>query len=128
MGGNTICENSFSIGFQYFNDSQRFAQTLGLDEYYGSDDDRHQLYWALMWWTLFAIVLIDGYISSGMNPFQFSETPVTNETVAVALLYVSNKGSVGILFCETNISEVVRCSRTNSQNSSDNVITDLFLQ
>ena len=44
LGANTIAGNSFSIGFQYFNDSQRLAQTPTLNEFYGSGEDRHQLY------------------------------------------------------------------------------------
>ena len=48
LGGNTIADTSFSIGFQYFNDSQRLAQTPKLNKYYGSDEDRHQLYWVLV--------------------------------------------------------------------------------
>ena len=48
LGGNTIAGNSFSVGFQYFNDSQGLVQTPKLDEYYGAGEDRHQLYWALV--------------------------------------------------------------------------------
>ena len=107
-GGNTIAGSNFSIGFQYFNDSQRLAQTPKLDKYYGSGEDRHQLYWALVWWTPFTTVL---------------------ETAAVEVSAdVGEGGSVGILSCETNISEVVRSSSTNSRNNFGNVSTDILLQ
>ena len=122
LGGNTIAGNSFSIGFQYFDESQRLAQTPKLDEYYGSGEDRHQLYWALVWWVPFFTELTYGYDTPAWD------TPVTNETAAVGMATDSKGGSVGILSCETNISEVVRCSRTNSRNNSGNVSTDLLLQ
>ena len=139
LGGNTIAGNSFSIGFQYFNDSQRLAQTPHLDNNYGSGDDRRQLYWALVWWAPFTTVLTDDNTSLGINDNEASGKPVTNEIAAVG---VSNNlgfmgvvplkdlsgGSFGILSCETNISEVVRCSRTNSGNSFGNVSTDILLQ
>ena len=128
LGGNTIVGNSFSIGFQYFNDSQRLAQTPRLDEYYGSGEDRHQLYWALVWWAPFSTVLTHGYTGAGVNATLAWDTPVTNETAAVGVSTASIGGFVGILACETNVSEVVRCSRTNSRNSSGNVSTDLLLQ
>ena len=117
LGGNTIAGNSFSIGFQYFDDSHRLAQTPKLDVYQGSDEDRHQLYWALVWWAPSSTVLTQAW-----------DTPVTNETAAVGVSTASIGGSVGILSCETNISEVVRYSRTNSPNSSGNISTDLLLQ
>ena len=128
LGGNTIAGNSFSIGFQYFNDSQRLVQTLELNEYYGSGEDRHQLYWALVWWAPLSTVLTHGYTPSGMNATLALDTPVTNETAAVGVSTGSKGGSFGILSCETNISEVVRCSHPNSRNSSGNVSTDLLLQ
>ena len=128
LGGNTIAGNSFSIGFQYFNDSQGLVQTPELDEYYGFGEDRHQLYWALVWWAPFSTVLTHGYTPSGINATLAQDTPVTNETAAVGVTTTWRRGSVGILSCETNISEVVRCSRTNSLDSSDNVSTDLLLQ
>ena len=129
LGGNTIAGNSSSIGFQYFDDSQRLAQTPYLNEYYGSGgDDRHQLYWALVWWAPFTTVLTHGYTPLGVNATLALDTPVTNETAAVGVSYESRGGSFGILSCETSISEVVRCSRTNSRNSSGNVSTDLLLQ
>lgn len=115
LGGNTILGNSFSLGFQYFDDSQRLAQTYA-NEYYGSGEDRHQLYWALVWRAPTTTVLTH------------LDTPITNETAAVGLSDEWGGGSVGILSCETNISEVVRCSRTNSRNSFGNVSTDLLLQ
>ena len=117
LGGNTIAGNSFSIGFQYFDDPQGLAQTPKLDVYQGSGEDRHQLYWALVWWAP---------SSTGLT--QTWDTPVTNETAAVGVSTASIGGSVGILSCETNISEVVRCSRTNSRHSPSNVSTDLLLQ
>ena len=131
LGGNTIAGSSFSIGFQYFNDSQRLAQTPKLDKYYGSGEDRNQLYWASVWWTPFTTVLTNGDAPSGMNN---TLAPVTNGTAAVSVTgavgvtAASKGGSVGILSCETNISEVVRCSRTNSRNSFGNVSTDILLQ
>ena len=124
LGGNTIAWNSFSIGFQYFDDSQKLTQTPNLDESYGSSEDRHQLYWALVWWAPISTVLTH---TPGENSTW--DTPVINETAAVGVSTASYKGgSVGILSCETNISEVVRCSRTNSRNSFGNVSTDLLLQ
>ena len=117
LRGNTISGNSFSIGFQYFNNSQGLAQTPELDKYHGSGEDRHQLYWALVWWTPFSTMLTQAW-----------DTPVTNETAAVGVSTASIGGSVGILSCETNISEVIRCSRTNSRHSPSNVSTDLLLQ
>ena len=134
LGGNTIPGNSYSIGFQYFDDSQRLAQTPDLQGNYGenytSGEDRHQLYWALVWWAPFTTVLTHGYTPSGMNSTLAFQMLVTNETVAVGVSAASmlGGGSVGILSCETNISEVVRCSRTNSRNSSGNVSTDLLRQ
>lgn len=135
LGGNTIASNSLSIGFQYFNDSQRLAQTPALDEYSGSDEDRYQLYWALVWWAPFTTVLTHCYTPWSMNNTLALNTPVTNETAAVGVspdvgLVSANSrgGSVGILSCGTNISEVVRCSRTNSRNNSGNVSTDILLQ
>ena len=128
LGGNTIAGNSFSIGFQYFNDSQRLAQTPKLDEYYGSGEDLHQLYWALVWWAPITTVLTHGSTPSGMNVTLAKETPVTYETAAVGVTTAEKGGSFGILGCETNISEVVRYSRTNSRNNSGNVSTDLLLQ
>ena len=81
LGGNTIAGNSFSIGFQYFDDSQRLAQTPYLNEYYGSGgDDRYQLYWALVWWAPFTTVLTHGYTPLGVNTTFALDTPVTNET------------------------------------------------
>ena len=131
LGGNTINGNSFSIGFQYFNDSQRLAQTPILDKYDGSrGDDRHQLYWALVWWAPFTTVLTYGPWP-GVDDTLASDTPVTNETAAVGVssgIDGAGGGSYGILSCETNISEVVRCSLTNSRNNSANVSTDLLLQ
>ena len=132
LGGNTIVGNSFSIGFQYFDDSQRLAQTPRLDEHYGSGDgspeDRHQLYWALVWWAPFTTALTQGYIPLGVNATLGSIPPVTNKTAAVGVSNAMRGGSFGILSCETNISEVVRCSRTNSRNISGNGSTDLLLQ
>ena len=125
--GNTIARNGFSIGFQYFNDSERLAQTPELDVSYGSAEDRHQLYWALVWWAPFSTVLTHGYTPSGMNGTLASETPVTNETAAVGVSSAMKGGSFGILSCETNISEVVGCSRTNSRNSSVNISIDILL-
>lgn len=127
LGGNTIAGNSFSIGFQYFNDAQRLAQTPKLDEYYGSSEDRHQLYWALVWWAPSTTVLTHGYTPSGFD-ITLLEMPVTNETAAVGVTTNSRGGSFGILSCETNISEVVRCSCTNSRTTSSNVSTDILLQ
>ena len=135
LGGNTIVGSSFAISFQYFNDSQRLAQTPKLDIYYGSHEDRHQLYWALVWWAPFTTVLTHGYIPLGVNATLVEETPLTNETAAVPVSpYITlgdlgdqSGGSVGILSCETNISEVVRYSRTNSRDSSGNDRTDLLL-
>ena len=128
LGGNTIVGNSFSIGFQYFDDSQRLAQTPKLNGYYGSGDDRHQLYWALVWWAPLTTLLTHGYTPLGVNATSAFHTPVTNETAAVGVSFNSGGGSYGILSCETNISEVVRCSLTNSRNSSGNVSIDLLLQ
>lgn len=127
LGGNTIAGNGFSIGFQYFNDAQRLAQTPELDKYYGSSEDRHQLYWALVWWAPFTTALTHGWTSSGFD-YLTRETPVTNETVAVGVSTNYQGGSFGILSCETNISEVIRCSHTNSRNTSGNVSTDILLQ
>ena len=128
LGGNTIVGNSFSIGFQYFDDSQRLAQTPRLDKYYGSGDDHHQLYWALVWWAPLTTVLTHGYTPLGVNTTLAWDTPVTNETAAVGVSWDSRGGSFGILSCETNISEVVRCSRTSSRNSTGNASIDLLLQ
>ena len=129
LGGNTINGNSYSIGFQYFNDSQRLEQTPILNPYYGTGgEDRHQLYWALVWWAPFTTVLTNGGTPLGMNATLISDTPVTNETAAVGGSIGSREGSLGILSCETNISEVVRCSLTNSRDNSGNVSTDLLLQ
>ena len=131
LGGNTIFGNSFSIGFQYFNDSQRLAQTPILNKYDGSDgDDRHQLYWALVWWAPFTTVLTYG-IAPDVESTLASFSPPPNETAAVGVSssrHGAGGGSYGILSCETNISEVVRCSLTNSRNNSSNVSTDLLLQ
>ena len=127
LGGNTIAGNSFSIGFQYFNDSQRLAQTPNLDKFFGSGEDRHQLYWALVWWAPITTVLTHGSTPSGMNITLAFDTPVTNETVAVGVSSNSRGGSFGILSCETNISEIVGCSCTNSRNTSGNVSTDILL-
>ena len=123
---NTIARNGFWIGFQYFDDLQRLAQTPESDNHYGSGEDRHQLYWALVWWAPFSTVLTHGYTPQGVNGTLARITPVTHETAAVGMSTTSGIGSVGILSCETNISEVVRCSRTNSRNSSGNVSTDLL--
>ena len=76
-----------------------------------------------MWRAPFTTVLTHGYTPSGMNYTLAWDTPVTNETAAVGVMPVSGAdfvetlsgGSVGILSCETNISEVVRCSCTNSK-------------
>ena len=127
LGGNTIAENSFSIGFQYFNDSQRLVQTPKLNAYLGSREDRHQLYWALVWWAPFTTALTHGYTPSGMNITLAYDTPVTNETAAVGVSSSMKGGSFGILSCETNISEVVGCSRTNSRDSSGNISADILL-
>lgn len=95
LGGNTIVGDSFSIGFQYFDNSQRLAQTPSLDEYYGSGgDDRHQLYWALVWWAPFTTMLTRDYNPSEINATLASETPVTNETAAVGVSTASKGGSV----------------------------------
>ena len=133
LGGNTIADTSFSIGFQYFNDSQRLAQMPKPDQYYGSDEDRHQLYWALVWWAPFTTMLTHGYTSSGMNTTLAQYTPVTNETAAVGVTTVgtgslTDGGSFGILSCETNLSEVVGCSCTKFRNSFSNLSTDILLQ
>ena len=128
LGGNTIVGNRFSIGFQYFNDAQRLAQTPYLDPAYGSGDDRRQLYWALVWWAPFTTGLTDGNTSLGINDTEASGKPVTNETAAVGVfndlddmevtpVQGFSGGSFGILSCETNISEVVRFSRPNSEQS-----------
>ena len=90
LGGNTISGNSFSIGFQYFDDSQGLAQTPKLDVHYGSGEDRHQLYWALVWWAPFSTVLTHGYTPSGINATLAWDTPVTNETAAVGVSTVLN--------------------------------------
>ena len=96
LGGNTIVGNSFSIGFQYFDDSQRLAQTPTLDVYYGSDDDRHQLYWALVWWAPFTTVLTHDGIPLDVNDTLVSETLVINETAAIGVPNELGGGSFGI--------------------------------
>lgn len=127
LGGNTIVGNSFSIGFQYFNDSQKLKQTPKLDGDYGSGEDRHQLYWALVWWAPFSTTLTPGYTQSVINDTLAWETLVTNETAAVGVSTASIGGSVGILSCETNISEVVRCPRTHNYNGFVNIGADHVL-
>lgn len=113
LGGNTIVGNSFSIGFQYFNDLQKLKQTPELNEYHGLGEDRNQLYWALVWRVPFSTTLTHGYSPPYINDDTVAaDTPVTNETVAVGVSTASTGGSLGILSCETNISKVISCTRT----------------
>ena len=115
LGGNTMVGNSFSIGFQYFDDSQKLKQTPALNEYYGLAEDRHQLYWALVWHVPFSTTLTDIYEARpDKNDTLDATTPVENGAAAAGVSTAGTGGSVGILSCETNISEVVSCPRTHN--------------
>ncbi|KAL9123749.1 MAG: hypothetical protein Q9217_006851 [Psora testacea] len=94
LGGNTIAANDFSIGLQFFNDSQKQQQALKTEKYYGRSQDDHQLYWAIVWKAPFDPMASD------------NSQPVTKDTGAVGITNANGGGSYGILSCETNISEV----------------------
>ena len=122
LGGNTIVGSSFALGFQYFDNSQKLAQTPSLYEYYGSTEDRHQLFWALVWWTPFTTALTKNYDISVADvvAVEFATTSAGDSSGLEG-------GSAGILSCETNISEVVCYPVTDNQNDFCNIGTDLLL-
>ena len=99
-GNNTITPSSFQIGFQYFKDSQKQAQSPKPDKDYGLDlaQDAHRLFWAVVWTVPF---------TSSMSGSTDQRDKDTNSVAAVNIAAVNGGGSAGILSCETDISEVV---------------------
>ena len=100
-GANTMYPSN-QIQFQYFTDAQKQNQTAVPDYYSGIGGDISQLYWAVVWTVPFTSPLNQGENQSS-----------TDDVASVGITDVgtpgigSGGGSVGILSCETNISEIV---------------------
>lgn len=112
LGANTIAPSKYNIGFQYFNDAQKQRQSTSyprssfvipndLDE-----EDNHELYWAMVWYTEFSSSLTSG-----------PERLVTKETAAVGVDDTCGGGSSGLLSCETSLREVVSFAACQSSMS-----------
>ena len=100
-GANTMYPSN-QIQFQYFTDAQKQNQTAVPDFYVGIGGDISQLYWATVWTVPFTSPLNQGENQSSTDDVaSVGMTDVYTEGLG------SGGGSVGILSCETNISEIV---------------------
>lgn len=100
LGENTIVGNTYPIGFQYFNDSQKLRQRETPSPYYGyerEDGNDSHLHWAVVWRADFESP-IGTYVELDQDPSNVS---------AVGISTVLGGGSQGILSCDTSIYEIV---------------------
>lgn len=99
LGGNTIVGNTYPIGFQYFNDSQKLRQRETPDKSFGyrwEDANDSHLHWAMVWRADF---------DSSIGSYGARDNP--SNASAVGISNVNAGGSQGILSCDTDIVELV---------------------
>ena len=121
LGGNTIGGNTYPIGFQYFNDSQKLRQRETPDENFGyrwEDANDSYLHWAMVWRADFDSP-IGSYGERDNNP---------NNVSAVGISDVDSGGSLGILSCDTNIYELVSATLFCAISSIELTLQDVCLR
>ena len=105
LGGDTITRQSstgqtYPIGLQYFNDSQKLRQwksglNYGLDF---DDPDDSSLHWAMVW---------RAYFDSPIGSYDEKQSDNPSNVSAVGVSNVQAGGTQGILSCDTSIYELV---------------------
>ena len=109
---NTLSQNAFGFGFQYFNDSAKQEQVTQVDDYgLGAalytpiTNITNQFYWALVF-KLDILLDVLGNANQTSNPW-----------ARLNLVASVQGGAEGIMSCETSISEIVRLAHASSTTS-----------